>query len=253
MRERERERNLHKFKYNVHSQNGEDGIIKEVLKRSFKNEKINTVEFGAGDIEKNSNTFNLVKKNIVNNAIFIEIDLNIFIKLNELKNRYPKIIPINTKVEFEKGSQNTIDNILIKNNIVNDIDIMSIDIDSYDLDVFKSIEIYHPKLLIIEAGRQKYKVLSEHLIDKNLNSFSSIFNEVSKKYYLIFYNSNLFFLNKNFFSKDHILLNYFIDDELHYLLHCCYCNYFKYGFLKKKIINLLSKNKYILKLLINYK
>jgi hypothetical protein len=250
---RERERNLHKFRFNAYSQNGEDGVIVEILKRSFRNKQINTVEFGSGDIEKNSNTFNLIKNNKINNAVFIEADLNTFIKLDKLKNKYPEIVPINATVEFQKNSQSTIDNILIKNNIINDIDIMSIDIDSYDLDVFKSIEIYHPKLLIIEGGRQKYKILSEHLIDKNLNSFSSIFNEVSKKYYLIFYNGNLFFLNKNFFSKKHILLNYFIDDELHYLLHCLYCNYFKYGFLKKKIINLLSKNKYILKLLINYK
>ena len=130
---------------------------------------------------------------------------------------------------------------------------MSIDIDSYDLDIFRSIKIYSPKLLIIEAGRQKYKFLSEHLINREMNSFSSIFNEVGKKYYLIFYNGNLFFLNKNFFSKDHILQNYFIDDEFHYLLHCLYFNYSKYGFFKKSLINLLSKNKYILKLLISYK
>ena len=59
-------------------------------------------------------------------------------------------------VEFENNNKNTIDNILKRNNIQNDIDIMSIDIDSYDLDVYRSIEIYHPKLLIIESGRQKY-------------------------------------------------------------------------------------------------
>ncbi len=130
---------------------------------------------------------------------------------------------------------------------------MSIDIDSYDLDVFRSIRIYHPKLLIIESGRQKYSVLSEHSIEQKMNSFTSIYNEVSKKYYLIFYSGNLFFLNKTFFSKNHIMQNYYIDDELHYLLHCLYLNYFKYGFLKKNLINLLSKNKYILKLLIDYK
>ena len=248
-----RERNLHKFKFDIHSQNGEDGVIEEILKRSFKNKKINTVEFGAGDIEKNSNTFNLILNNKVNNAIFIETDFNIFTKLEKLKNKYQEIISINTKVDFEENSQNTIDNILIKNNIINDIDVMSIDIDSYDLDVFKSIKIYHPKLLLIEAGRQKYGVLSEHSIDKKMNSFSSIFNEVSKRYYLIFYNGNLFFLNKNFFSKEHIMQNYFIDNELHYLLHSFYVNYYKYGYFKKNLINLLSKNKYILKLLISYK
>ena len=54
-------KNLHLYKFDNYSQNGEDGIIKEILNRSFSDKKINTVEFGAGDIEKNSNTFNLIK------------------------------------------------------------------------------------------------------------------------------------------------------------------------------------------------
>ena len=178
-------KNLHKYKYDIHSQQGEDGIINEILKRSFKKEKINTVEFGAGDIEQNSNTLNLIKNNQVNNAIFVEVDESLFKKLKNLKHKYKEITPIHNLVEYKEGDSNTIDNLLKKNDIKNDIDIMSIDIDSYDLDVFKSIKVYHPKLLIIEGGRQKYGVLSEHAIDKKLNSFSSIFNTVSKKYYLI--------------------------------------------------------------------
>lgn len=55
-------KNLHKFKFDEYSQNGEDGVINEILKRSFENKKLNVVEFGAGDIEKNSNTFYLIKK-----------------------------------------------------------------------------------------------------------------------------------------------------------------------------------------------
>ena len=38
-------KNLHKFKFDVYSQNGEDGIINEILKRSFENRKLNVVEF----------------------------------------------------------------------------------------------------------------------------------------------------------------------------------------------------------------
>ena len=246
-------KNLHLYKFDKYSQNGEDGIIEEILNRSFSQKKINTVEFGAGDIEKNSNTFNLIKNKKVDNAIFIEIDIELHKKLIVLKNTFPSIIPINQKVEIETDHQNSIDNILKRNNIENNIDIMSIDIDSYDLDVFRSIETYFPKLLIIEGGRQKYGIISEHSIDKKSNSFTSIYNEVSKKYELIGYNGNLFFLNKEIFSKEHIAENYITDDEYHYALHCIYVNYKKRGFLKEKLINLLSKNKQILKLFINYK
>lgn len=167
-------KNLHLYKFDNYSQNGEDGIIKEILNRSFSDKKINTVEFGAGDIEKNSNTFNLIKDDKVNNAVFVEIDLVLHKKLIELKNTFSSIVPINQKVEIEKNHQNSIDNILKENDIENNIDIMSIDIDSYDLDVYRSIEIYFPKLLIIEGGRQKYGVFSEHSMNGESNSFSSI-------------------------------------------------------------------------------
>ena len=186
-------KNLHKFKFDVCSQNGEDGVINEILKRSFKNKKLNIVEFGAGDIEENSNTFYLLKNSKINYSVFIEMDQNLFKKLEKLKNEYKQIIPIHSVVDFIAESKNTIDEILKRNNITNNIDIMSIDIDSYDLDVYKSIKVYHPKLLIIEGGRQKYGIISVHAKDKKLNSFSSIFSTISKKYYLIFYNGNLFF------------------------------------------------------------
>ena len=246
-------KNLHKFKFDVCSQNGEDGVINEILKRSFKNKKLNIVEFGAGDIEENSNTFYLLKNSKINYSVFIEMDQNLFKKLEKLKNEYKQIIPIHSVVDFIAESKNTIDEILKRNNITNNIDIMSIDIDSYDLDVYKSIKVYHPKLLIIEGGRQKYGIISVHAKDKKLNSFSSIFSTISKKYYLIFYNGNLFFLNKEFFSKDHVKKNYYLDDEYHYLLHCIYSNYKKRSLFKKILIDLLSRSKFILKTLKNYK
>tara|TARA_B100000963_G_scaffold87114_1_gene74716 strand:+ start:527 stop:1270 length:744 start_codon:yes stop_codon:yes gene_type:complete len=245
--------NLHKYRYNKHSLSGEDGVIEKILEISFENKKINTCEFGAGDIEKNSNTLNLIKKDQVNFSVFIEKDKVLYEKILNVKKRYSQIIPLNLNVEFENNSENTIDKILKRNNISNNIDIMSIDIDSYDLDVFRSIKIYHPKLLIIESGRQKYGVLSEHSKNKNQNSFSSIYNVIKHKYYLIFYNGNLFFLNKNDFSKTHIANNYYLNDEYQYLLHCIYHNYSKRGFFKRLLIDLLSKNKFLMKLIINYK
>lgn len=245
--------NLHKYRYNNHSQLGEDGVIEKILEISFQGKKINTCEFGAGDIEENSNTLNLIKKNEVNFSIFIEKDEMLYKKLLDLKKRYNQIIPLNLFVEFKDTSENTIDNILEKKNILNDIDIMSIDIDSYDLDIYKSIKKYYPKLLIIEGGRQKYGVLSEHSKDKKQNSFSSIYEVIKQKYYLIFYNGNLFFLNKDNFSKKHIEDNYYTNDEYHYLLHCIYHNYSKRGLLKRFLIDLLSKNKLLMKLIINHK
>ena len=60
-----------RYKNNVYSQNGEDGIVEELLKRL----NINTgwvCEFGAWDGIHLSNTFNLIKKGF--NGVLIESD-----------------------------------------------------------------------------------------------------------------------------------------------------------------------------------
>ena len=60
-----------RYAKDVHSQNGEDGIVEELLKRL----NINSgwvCEFGAWDGIHLSNTFNLVQKGF--NAVFIEGD-----------------------------------------------------------------------------------------------------------------------------------------------------------------------------------
>jgi len=60
-----------RYAKDVHSQNGEDGIIEEILKRLNINNGW-VCEFGAWDGIHLSNTFNLVKKGF--NAVFIEGD-----------------------------------------------------------------------------------------------------------------------------------------------------------------------------------
>ena len=248
------EKNLHKFKFNQYSQNGEDGVIHVILQRVFvKQDKLNIVEFGIADGKYFSNTFKLIENKKVQNAIYIEENKNLFSKLYELSKLYPEIKPINLFVDHKKNSQNSLDKILEKNNFNKEYDILSIDIDSYDLDVYRSIEVYHPKLLIIEAGKQSYGVFSEHSQNNQFNSFSSIYNIVSKKYYLIFYNGNMFFLNKNYFSKSCVLKNFFLDDELHYLLHNLYHDYERASVLKKTLIDIISTYKNFIKFLIKLK
>ena len=62
-----------KYAKNIYSQNGEDGIIEELLKRlDIKNGWV--CEFGAWDGINLSNTFRLVENGF--NAVFIEGDQN---------------------------------------------------------------------------------------------------------------------------------------------------------------------------------
>ena len=77
------------YSKNVYSQNGEDGIVEELLKRlNITNGWV--CEFGAWDGIHLSNTFNLVKKGF--NAVFIEGDVNKYSDLLKTVNKWLLII-----------------------------------------------------------------------------------------------------------------------------------------------------------------
>ena len=140
---------LLKFKKNVFSQCGEDGIIKEVFKRlEISGVKLDKkcCEFGAWDGIHLSNTYNLIK-NYNYKSILIEGDKKKFKELcaNISDN---KIIKLNKFVEF--NGNNKLDKILIKYNYPKNFDFLSIDIDGNDYYIFESLKAYKPKLICIE-------------------------------------------------------------------------------------------------------
>jgi hypothetical protein len=70
-----------KFFGNVHSQNGEDGVIEEILSRiGWSNLSLWAAEFGAWDGQHLSNTFSLVETRNFN-SVYIEGDSEKFIDL----------------------------------------------------------------------------------------------------------------------------------------------------------------------------
>ena len=92
-------KNLNNSKKKIYSQNGEDGIIEEILNRLVDNLDKTCCEFGAWDGMYLSNVYNLIK-NKDYKALFIEADKNKFKKLN---NNFDgkKIIALNKCVSFE--------------------------------------------------------------------------------------------------------------------------------------------------------
>ena len=131
----------------IYSQFGEDGIINEILNRIGENNIDKwCVEFGARDGISDSNTYNLIKNNNYK-AVLIEGDKKYYKKL--CKNFISdEIIKLNKFVDFE--GNNSLEKILQSTKVPKNFDLLSIDIDGCDYFIFKSLEIYRPKILCIE-------------------------------------------------------------------------------------------------------
>ena len=210
--------NLKNFKNNIYSQNGEDGIIKEVLNRTQKFNDNQYCEFGAWDGIHLSNTYALIKDKKCK-ALLLEPDKKKFLEL--CKNiPDPNIIKVNTFVEI-KGV-NSIDNLLEANNFNIDFDFLSIDIDSIDYHIFKSLNKYKPKLICIEFNPtipNEVEFVQQKIHTNQGSSSLSLINLAKSKNYfpICATKTNLFFIHgdyKEFVIGDTIYeINDLINDD----------------------------------------
>lgn len=80
------------YRKNIYSQNGEDGILTEIIRRLKINNAGWVCEFGAWDGKHLSNTFALVEKGW--EAVYIEGDPGKYTDLLDTAKIYDNIIPI---------------------------------------------------------------------------------------------------------------------------------------------------------------
>lgn len=189
-----------KYKNNIFSQNGEDGVIEEILNRLGINEGW-CCEFGAWDGKHLSNTFNLVQKGF--NAVYIEGDENKFKDLLETSKIYKNITPINKWVDL---GENKLDNILKSTDIPNDFVLLSIDIDSSDYHVWKSLEEYNPIIVVIEINSSispyDENWIQEDGTEYETTSFLPMYKlGVNKGYTFLLHSGNMFFIRNDYFEK----------------------------------------------------
>ena len=190
------------FKKNVYSQNGEDGILEEILKKLDLRKNGWCCEFGAWDGKRGSNTFNLVK-NFSYKAIYIESDKKKFEDLKKTESKYPSIHAINKTVIKNKNFPNSLEKILEQTQIPLDFEVLSIDIDSYDLDVWETLEKYRPKIVVIEINSSiEPGITQRHDSNHQGNSFSSTVEVGRKKgYVLVCHTGNCIFIRDDLKNK----------------------------------------------------
>lgn len=218
-----------KYKNNVYSQNGEDGIISKLIEELKLN--INDmwlVDVGAYDGISYSNFRKLIEQGA--NAVLIEPCLvggkceEKYLKLQNLPKEFPKVKTLNhfTKIyDTEKSNggwnackfnheticnnfyfnppQKTLDESLQEINIIpNDYDILNIDIDSYDHEVWKE-HTYSPKIVIMEINSGLNPTITD---DSNGISYSnSLKIAKSKGYSAICHTGNVLYVRNDLLHK----------------------------------------------------
>lgn len=209
------ENTYHKFCKNYYSQNGEDGIIEKLLEE-LEIESGYCCEFGANDGLSSSNTYHLIK-NKGFHSLQIESNTEHFYHLVQLHKENEKVTCLNEMV-----TSTNLREFLSKFNYPKDFDLLSIDIDSYDYDIWKGLEYYEPKIVIIETNsyrdpltEEQNKVrTSDHTIEadpllrwqpmraaEGTSFIKMIELGLEKGYVPIAYTGNITFVHKNYVHK----------------------------------------------------
>jgi hypothetical protein len=182
LREEQAEPHLLDFQENVYSQNGEDGILAEIIDRiGVTNEWF--CEFGAWDGKHLSNTYRLLEKGNWR-GVMIEADEDKYSELEELSSHYPNSLTTFNKFVSFREEKNRIDNILNQSDIPEKFGILSIDVDGPDYFIWRDMEVYRADIVVIELDSSIVPpTLKMSEIQYDGTSFQAMVNLARKKNY----------------------------------------------------------------------
>jgi len=137
--------NLNEYKNNIHSQNGEDGILGKIFEE-LGVRKGYFCEFGAWDGKHISNAYQFYEAGW--SGCYIEADEAKFADLKKNITRQDVAL-VNAFVML--SGENTLDRIMVRvNRDSRKLDLLSIDIDSDDLAIWRSVKSQRPSVIVIE-------------------------------------------------------------------------------------------------------
>jgi hypothetical protein len=208
---------LRAFENKVFSQNGEDGIIWEILHRVGAETQY-FVEFGVESGEQCNCRRLAIQENW--RGLFIEANKADFEKLGKLYGQYKNVQCLNDFV-----TSSNIQSILESNKVPRHLDLLSIDVDGNDYWIWAAIKEWQPRLVVIEYNStvppSKKWVMKEDLKHKwdRTNYFGASLASLTalgrtKGYTLVATDSmgiNAFFVRHDLVADDK-----FLDPVVHY-------------------------------------
>ncbi len=201
------------FRRNVYSQNGEDGVIAEIVRRLGISEGC-FVEFGAWDGKYLSNTYLLLEAGW--RGVYIEgDDRRHAALLKQVEAFGDRTTCVHTYVA--EDGENSLDSILGRTDLSVDFDLLSIDIDSNDWQVWRSVRNYYPKIVLIEINSAiPVGIYQTHRGGSIIgSSFSSTVRLGRQKGYVpVCHTGNLIFVRTDLISRIGIPDDELINDEL---------------------------------------
>jgi len=136
------------YKANAYSQNGEDGLMAELLARLGIREGW-VVEAGAWDGIHLSNTFALLRRGGFR-ALYVEGDAAKYADLMDTTRRLPPgtIVPVNCLL---RSDEDTLGEVMRRHGLPAEPVVLSLDIDSWDYDVWANLDpAFKPAVVVIE-------------------------------------------------------------------------------------------------------
>ena len=131
-----------KYKFNVYSQNGEDGILQECLIRmNLVPDQVSCCEFGAHDGRTNSNTRRLI--DLGAKGCFIEADKPLFDRLVDNMGQFSPDSIVLVEVRLSPENINQI--------VPQELDVLSIDVDGNDHRMWSAYS-GRAKIVIVEIN-----------------------------------------------------------------------------------------------------
>ncbi len=142
--ERSDPKRLGHYEYRVYSQNGEDGILAEIFRRIGATNRV-FVEFGSSDGEQNNTVLLLIEGW---SGLWMDGDHHAIQKAGQ--HFAKEIAAQRLKVRETFITAENIESLFREQGVPPEFDLLSIDIDRNDYYVWKRIEAYRPRAVVIE-------------------------------------------------------------------------------------------------------